>query len=185
MQDLNEEIVRDSDQLKEFRGESNFNIHNDPITGYSTLLRPDKSQPTSTGQVAFYESVKIEEGFLQGGDNVTAHMNYQYSTLKQDPQPSLAISHTSSHYKVNSEEKSSIESVQSLSESISKGMLLTPPTAPTITHTIPTDPQTGYSSMLRPDKVVPPPGPVPLYDVINVKKQASFGPARSNSGRSK
>ena len=34
---------------------------------------------------------------------------------------------------------------------------------------VPTDPETGYSTMLRPGKVVPPPGPVPVYDVINVK----------------
>ena len=187
MQDLDqihEETARESDQLNEIGGESNPNIHTDPITGYSTLLRPDKSQPSSS-QVAFYESIKLKGGFLEGGDKSTAQLNCQYSTLKQDSQPTCDISHTSSHYK----EKSSLESVQSSSESVPIGILLTSPTTPTTAHaacTIPTDPETGYSSMLRPDKVVPPPpGPVPHYDVINVKdKQPLVYAARSNNDRS-
>ena len=34
---------------------------------------------------------------------------------------------------------------------------------------VPTNPETGYSTMLRPGKVVPSPGPVPIYDVMNVE----------------
>ena len=173
MQDLDqveEETAGDSDQPKEVRDECDINIPTDPITGYSTLLRPDKSQPTSS-QVAFYESIKVNEGFLQAGDDtVTADVNCQYSTLKQDLQTPLPISHTNSHHKADSEEKSPPESVQS--SSVPKGKLLSSPAIPTVMCTIPTDPETGYSSLLRPDKVVPPPpGPATLYDVINVKDQ--------------
>jgi hypothetical protein len=165
MQDLDqEETAGDSDELKELRDECDINIPTDPITGYSTLLRPDKSQPTSS-QVAFYESIKLNEGFLQGDDKDTANMNDQYSRLKQDSQTPLANSHTTSQCKV---EKSSLESA---SEPVPKGILRTLSTAQTTLHTIPTDPETGYSSMIRPDKVVPPPGQVPLYDVINVNDQ--------------
>jgi hypothetical protein len=167
MQDLDqiqEKTAGDSDQLKELRGECDMKIPTDPITGYSTLLRPDKSQPTSN-QVAFYESIKLNEGFFQGHDRDTAHMNCQYSRLKQDSQTPLAISHTTSQYKV---EKSSFESP---SEPAPKGMLQSSPITQTTLHTIPTDPETGYSSMIRPDKVVPPPGQVPLYDVVNVNDQ--------------
>ena len=186
MQDLDqveEETAEDSDQLKEVRDECDTNIPTDPITGYSTLIRPDKSQPTSS-QVAFYESVKVNEGFVRAGDKgtETVDMNCQYSTLKQDPQTPLPISHTNSHHtEVDSEGKSPLESVQSLS--VAKGILLSSPAIPTMTCTVPTDPETGYSSLLRPDKVVPPPsGPPALYDMINVKDQHRLvHPARSNN----
>ena len=186
MQDLDqveEETAGDSDQPKEVRDECDTNIPTDPITGYSTLIRPDKSQPTSS-QVAFYESVKVNEGFVQAGDKgtETVDMNCQYSTLKQDPQTPLPISHTNSHHtEVDSEGKSPLESVQS--SSVTKGILLSSPAIPTMMRTIPTDPETGYSSLLRPDKVVPPPpGPPALYDMINVKDQHPLvHPARSNN----
>ena len=142
----------DSDQLKESRGESNSNIHTDPVTGYSTLSRPEKSHPTFN-RVPFYESVKVKDFCLQSDDKVTAHaINYQYSTLKQDSHPPLITSHASGCKKTNPQEVS--VQYQAL---------------PTIKHAIPTDPETGYSSMLRPDRVVPPSGPVPLYHVIRVQ----------------
>ena len=146
----------DSDQLKESRGESNSNIHTDPVTGYSTLSRPDKSHLTFN-QVPFYESVnlKVKDVCLQGDNKVTAHaINYQYSTLKQDSCLTLTASHASSCNKVNPQLQEVSVQYQTL---------------PTTKHTIPTDPETGYSSMLRPDRVVPPTGPVPLYHVIKVQ----------------
>ena len=184
MQDLDrvqEEAAGDSDQLKEVRDECDINIPTDPITGYSTLLRPDKNQPTSS-QVAFYESIKVNEGFFRGSDDTaTVDVNCQYSTLKQDSQTPLPISHTNSHHKMDSEGKSPLESVKSLS--VLKGMSPSSPAIPTMMHTIPTDPETGYSSLLRPDKVVPPPpGPAALYDMINVKDQHPLvHTARSNN----
>ena len=145
MQELNQvhRNAKDSDVLKESRGKSK--IHTDPLTGYSTLCRPDKSQRTSN-QVPYYESVKVNDVCLHSGAG-----HYQYSTVKQDFDPPLTTSHTPSHNSVK--EKSPIQH-QTLS---------------TIKHNVPTDPETGYSSMLRPGKFVPPPGPVPLYDIISVQ----------------
>ena len=39
----------------------------------------------------------------------------------------------------------------------------------TPTHTIPTNPETGYSTLSRENIVEPPPGPVPIYETIKVK----------------
>ena len=145
MQDLNQvhKNVKDSDVLKESRGAED-KIHTDPLTGYSTLCRPDKRQPTSN-QIPFYESVKVKDVCLHSG------AGHQYSTLKQDSDPPLTTSHTPSHN--SAKEDSPIQSQTLL----------------TIKDTVPTDPMTGYSSMLRPGKVVPPPGPVPPYDVISMQ----------------
>ena len=122
----------DSNKLNGSKGGDKLIIPTDPVTGYSTMLRPDKSQ-SHPSHTPFYESVKVNSICLQLGhadsDEVVGQISNPHTLHHQDSQPQL----------------------------------------PTSLTVVPTDPKTGYSIMLRPGKVVPPPGPVPPYDVINMK----------------
>ena len=122
----------DSNKLNGSKGGDKLIIPTDPVTGYSTMLRPDKSQ-SHPSHTPFYESVKVNSICLQLGhadsDEVVGQISNPHTLHHQDSQPQL----------------------------------------PTSLTVVPTDPKTGYSTMLRPGKVVPPPGPVPPYDVINMK----------------
>ena len=121
----------------QYRSADKLTIPTDPVTGYSTMLRPDKIKPP--GQVSPYEIVTIKDGCLQFGPDGNQTVTPVNNHLQQDPQPPLTISPR--------------EALPASSQST----------------VVPTNPETGYSTMLRPGKVILPPGPVPLYDVINVE----------------
>ena len=140
-------------------------VPTDPKTGYSTMLRPDKFQ-RKPGPFPGYDVIKVSE-------------DHEESTEEKNDLHVTAPDITASVADVKSLCRNSLTQesrAPRLHSNITHNSTLNPqkisPPSPSIhtqCHVVPTDTETGYSTMLRPDKFQPLPGPVPGYDTIKVK----------------
>ena len=140
-------------------------VPTDPKTGYSTMLRPDNFQ-TIPGPFPRYDIIKVNED----GDKSPEETNDLHVTAPDITASAAAVTYLCCN-SLTQESRAPRLDLNATHNSTLNPQEISPPSPLTDTqfHVVPTDTETGYSTMLRPDKFQPLPGPVPGYDTIKVK----------------
>ena len=144
-------------------------VPTDPKTGYSTMLRPDNFQ-TIPGPFPGYDIIKVNED----GDKSTEETNDLHVTAPDITASAAAVTSLCCN-SLTQESRAPRLDLNATHNSTLNPQEISPPSPLTDTqfHVVPTDTETGYSTMLRQDKFQPLPGPVPGYDTIKIKDSSS------------
>ena len=155
-------------------------VPTDPVTGYSTMMREEAKRSSGSGAIPAYDVVNLK---AKRTHIMPSTLNS--SAVKEEEKYAVAyeggVTRNPLYQATETipDETRTVKSTLNESSGPNFIMLASPDTKYVNTVTVPTNPDTGYSSMIREKATQPHTGPVPGYSMLKRKDETITETERS------